>query len=239
MDSKIGVLCVLFKKKGGAGKERRAIVRRYVFLLALMLVFWCGKGFSFEHGDWQLWVTETVSGDLNDNWGVSLLEEERYGDDMSYFYQHHTDLGLTYKLDKVNKISLHMKYISLKKKGEWTDEYRPYINFVHKFTLFELKWSNKTQLEFRHQEHNKFYRFREKLTLKLPKLWNKKLSPFVSNEIFMDTETEKINRNRFSVGVKFKLIKDFSGTIYYLWQTDRKVDWKNTNVLGIKLGYKF
>ena len=215
-------------------------MKRVFFVLLVFFFFTHIKNaFSFEHGDWQLWVTESLSGNINDEWSVKLTEEERYGDDMSYFYQHHTDFGVAYKLDKSSKFSLHLKYISLKKKGEWTEEYRPYINFIHKFKLFAQSFSNKSQIEYRHKEHNEFYRFREKVKLNLPRLMNDKLSPYVSEEVFIDTESEKINRSRFSVGVKFKLVKGFSGDVYYLWQADKKIDWKNTNVLGIKIGYKF
>ncbi len=212
-------------------------MRKYLSVVLFVSLFSI-SAWAFDDGDWQVWLTENAKAKINDQWCFSLTEEERYGDDASYFYRHHTDLALISKIDKNWKASFHFRYISEKKKGEWLEEYRPYVNLTYTFPVGELKISNKVQFEYRHQEHNEFYRFRDKLKLSLPKMGI--LSPYIGEEIFIDTENEKINRNRLTVGTKISLTKKTSLDIYYLWQTDEKKDhWKDTNIVGIKISFKF
>ena len=208
------------------------------FSLIIALLLFAKSSFAFDDGDWQFWFNQTFSGKLNENWGVTFSEELRYGDDMSSFFREHSDLAVSYKISDEWFCSAHFKYIYKKKSGDWQKETRPYLNFSYKFKINEIKFKNKVQAEYRDKETNDFYRFRNQLTATFPKLFDK-YTTYISEEIFIDTEDDEINRNRLKFGIKTHLFSKLYGETYYLWQTDKKDSWVDTNIIGLKLKIKF
>ncbi len=211
-----------------------------IFTTALALFLLAGiHTYAFDDGDWQIWIGESATKTLNETWALKVSEEQRYGDCAHRFYRHHLDLGLIKKISKRLKASFHFRYISEKKRGEYLEEYRPYANLSYKWKLAGLNLTSKVQVEFRDQEHNDFYRFRKKLTLSLPKI-GASLRPYVSDEIFIDSEQESINRNRLTIGSKIRINKKWSCKVFYIWQSDKKTrHWQDTNILGLQIGFKF
>ena len=67
-----------------------------------------------------------------------------------------------------------------------------------------------------------------------------KLQPYLADEVFINFDDEGFNKNRVYFGASFKLSKNLEGNIFYLWQSSRSSgDWKDINVLGIGLKYRF
>lgn len=216
-------------------------MKRYVIFLAVVVLISLAEFFAsaFDDGDWQIWIGESATKSLDESWALKVSEEQRYGDSAHKFYRHHLDLGLIKKISKKLKVSFHFRYISEKKRGEYLEEYRPYVNLSYKWKLAGLNLTSKVQVEFRDQEHNDFYRFRKKLTLSLPKVGDS-IRPYISDEIFIDSEQESINRNRLTIGSKIRINKKWSCKVFYIWQSDKKTrHWKDTNILGLQIGFKF
>ncbi len=207
-------------------------------LCAGLFVITNKTGFGYDDGDFQFWMAESISGEVNTNWKMTLTNEERFGDDANEHYQHNTDIGFSKTIDKTWGLGLHFKYVTKKKSSGWQYEHRYYVNTSHKFLIKNLKAANKFQVEFRHKENNDFYRFRNKLTINLPKI-RESLTPYIADEVFTDTEAEKLNRNRFYLGIKNNLIDNTYGSVFYLWQRDKKPTyWKDTYILGVKISFK-
>ena len=90
------------------------------------------------------------------------------------------------------------------------------------------------------EDEKNSWRYRNKFTVKLPKITQFEIQPYIANEIFIDFKEEKLNRNRLYGGIFVKLYKDLKGEIFYLWQTSDKDDhWLDLNVIGSKLKLSF
>ncbi len=209
-----------------------------LFISLIYVAFFSNVLYAYDDGDFQFWISQSISGKINDSWSMKLTNEERFGDDAQQHYRHHSDLGISHKIDDRWKVGFHFRYITEKKSSGWQYEHRYYANATYKFLFKGFDMSNKVQAEFRHKDNNDFYRFRDKLTINLPQIGIFK--PFIADEVFTDTEEEKLNRNRLYIGIKNKINDNLYAKAYYLWQRDKKPDyWKDTNVIGISLSFKF
>jgi len=84
---------------------------------------------------------------------------------------------------------------------------------------------------------NDHLRYRNKFALKLPFNFKKiKVSPYISDEIFIASNGTGFNENRFFSGVEFDLTKYAKADFYYMLRNNRVIGtkWINANVLGLK-----
>jgi len=206
--------------------------------------FFTSPCFAADDGDFQWWSTAGVSYDINKDWKVTFEEEFRLGDDGGHLYYHHSDLGFVYK-GFADWIDLGFNYRQVFEKdnaGEWRPENRPHLNVTLKGQLFDLALSDRSRFEYRDRENKKdLWRYRNKFTVKFPlELTKFKLQPYLADEVFINFDEEGYNRNRLYSGASFKLSKNLEGNIFYLWQSSRSGgNWKDINVLGVSLKYRF
>jgi len=186
-----------------------------------------------------------LSFDINKDWKCTFQEEFRFGDDAGEFYYHHSDLGFVYKGSPA-WVELGFNYRQIfdrgDSEGEWKQENRPHLNVTLKGRLFDLDMSNRSRFEYRDREDKEdLWRYRNKFTVKLPlELTELKLKPYVADEVFIPLNDDNITRNRIYAGVSFTVLEDITGEVFYLWQSSRSDgDWKDTNVLGTRLKFRF
>jgi len=111
-----------------------------------------------------------------------------------------------------------------------------------KCQLFGLNVSDRTRFEYRDREDkDDLWRYRNKVTVKLPlELTELKLKPYLADEVFIPLNDDNITKNRIYAGVSFQLLENMTGEVFYLWQSSRTAgDWKDTNVLGTRLKFRF
>lgn len=211
--------------------------------LSIFILLFCASGFAFDENDFQYWNTESVSWKINDKYKTSFEAEFRYGDDASNFYYQHTDLGITYSgLTKWLDVGLNYRLILEEKKTIFRYENVPHLNATLKGEVFDFAVSNRSRIEYKEREEAEdYWRYRNKTTLKLPlKLTKLEIQPYVADEIFYDFNVESLNRNRLYSGIGFKVLKNLSAEIYYLWQSSKSNDnWSDTHALGTKLKLSF
>lgn len=201
-------------------------------------------GFAYDDGDWQYWNTEGIKGDLTEKLGASLDVDFRWGDNASEYYYQATQLGLGYEVCDWFEIGpAYRETFTLdtktKTEDDWFSEHRPMLNGTIKWKWADWKFSDRARIEYRMFDIDKddVWRFRNQITLKSPWKWTGLgINPYISDEIFIQEDSDGINRNRVFVGVSLKLFEHVQGEVYYLWQTDDTGDeWKDTNVIGTKL----
>lgn len=209
-------------------------------------VFWglfmAVTAFAYGDGDWQLWITGDMEGKPSEKWKVKVEEEFRYGSNLKEFYYQHTDCGLTRKLTDWFNLGLNYRQIYEKKEGVWQQENRPHINGTFKWKWLDFEFEDRNRFEYRIREGKKSsWRYRNRLALGFPvKLTKLDIQPYLADEIFVDFDEGELNRNRFYVGFKAKLIKYLKADIFYLHQMSKKSgDWTQYNVIGAKLKAEF
>ena len=214
----------------------------YLVSIGLFLLQLTGDIFAYDDGDWQYWNTESIEGNISDRWKIKLEEEFRFGDSAGEFYYQHSDLGLNYKYSKWFKLGLNYRQIYGKKKGDWEEENRPHINGTVEWTWADFTFTDNNRLEYRVREDKDDYlRYRNKLTVKIPFKWTKfDIQPYVADEVFMDFDEGRFNRNRLYIGAGGKLTKHLKADVFYLWQSSKSGNrWVDYNVIGTKLKIVF
>lgn len=212
-----------------------------VALAGLLIPF--AACFAFDGGDFQYWNTENVSFKLKDDWKVKVEEEFRFGDGAGDFYYQHSDVGVTYSgIAEWLQAGISYRLVFEENDGEWEYENRPHFNATLKHKAEGFTFSDRSRLEWRMPENSYTkWRYRNKLTLGHPLEFNEfKFTPYISDEIFVDFDKGKLDRNRLYSGIDFKITKYLKLDVFYLWQFSKKSHhWESYNVLGTKLKAAF
>jgi len=200
------------------------------------------SAFAQDDGDWQLWVQESLGGNLSEKWVVEGKEEFRFGKDMRELHSNRTGIGIAYIF--TDRISLSLNYTQIYdlKNGAWREENRTHTNLQFKWKAIGLTFEDRNRMEYRvRDDTEKSWRYRNKLTIALDVKWTKiQLQPFAADEVFVDFKEDELNRNRFYVGVKAKLMKHLKTSLHYLWQSSKKgEDWVDFNIVGIDMKFAF
>jgi len=214
-------------------------------VLALSFVLICASlAFAYDDGDFQVWQTNKASWKINDDWKICFEDEMWWGDNASDFYYHHMDAGINYSgLAKWLEVGFNYRGIYLQSNNTWSYEHRPHLNVTLKTDIKDFSIFNRSRFEFRigEQMEDKF-RYRNKTTVRFPWKWTRfKIRPYVEDEVFIESESVELSRNRIYAGVTFNIIGPLGGELFYMIQSSKSSssDWNGTNVLGIKTSLSF
>lgn len=202
-----------------------------------------------EDGDLQYWNTEAIEGKINDKWKAYMEAEFRWGDDASEFFYQHTHLEIGYAVNDWLSIAPAYRQVWELEDAEadlWAAEYRPMVNITLKHKWNDWEFSDRNRFEFRFFDvDDDRFRYRNKLTVKSPWKWTAlHINPFVADELFFEEDSDNgFNRNRLDIGVNLDFgdyVAHLTGNIFYRWQTtDRGEEWRDLNIIGTQLKFKF
>ena len=198
---------------------------------------------AFDEGDFQLWDTTEFSFDLNKDWEFTFEEELRFQDEGSRLYYHHSELGFVYSgfADWVEFGLNYRQVTSRNSDDDWVTENRPHVNVTLMTELAGLYFEDRSRLEFRDRnEKDDIWRYRNKFSVKFPKLAILQMQPYIADEVFINLNQDGYNNNRLYVGSSFELVKNIKADIFYMWQSTRSNGGrKDINVLGFNLKFAF
>lgn len=213
-----------------------------IMLVALLLVglFSVNKP-AWAGNNWEYWSHYEVVGSINDNLDFKVKPEVRYNDNFSNHYYTHFDVGLDWKVKDWFILSPYYRHVNEKKNNDWKVEYRPHLNAIFKWKLLKaLSFSDRNRLEHCIKEDKDVFRYRNKLTVKLPKFTRFKVQPYVAEEFYYDFDANELNKNRVYAGIDFKIVKNLKAGLYYILGSCKKEgDWIDNNILGTALKYNF
>jgi hypothetical protein len=218
-------------------------VCKTLFICTAVVLIMAMNSFAYDDGDFQYWNNENVTWEINKEWKAKLEEEFRFGDDASDFYYQHTDLGFTYSgfVEWVD-VGLNYRGIFEEKSKDWKYENRPHLNLKLKTSLGDVKVSNNNRFEFRIRQSNEDkMRYRNKSTVKPPIKFSRfEIQPYLTDEIFLDTDSVEMTRNRLYIGFNGKVWKNFKADIFYVLESNKSSDnWADVNVFGTKISLSF
>jgi hypothetical protein len=219
----------------------RRLFTSTILFLAAVVAPGGSKIFAYDNGDWQYWNRESVEGNISKDLKANIDVEFRFGDDMSELYHQYSELGLSYRLCEWFDLGLNYRQVYEKKGETWGQENRPHINATFKWGWWNLKFEDRGRLEYRIREgKDDIFRYRNKLTLKLPKVSRFKIQPYLAEEPFYDFDAQEVNKNRLYTGAGFAVIKNLKADFYYMFEGNKKNDkWTNINVLGTNFKCSF
>lgn len=214
----------------------RTILYTVLLLVGLLVISnltWAEKDTEYRSG-------YEISGSITDDLAFKVKPEFRYNNDASTHHYSHFDIGLDWKVNKWFTLSPYYQYVNEEKNDTWGVEYRPHLDGTFSFKLFDWSLSDRNKMEYRIKEDAEFFRYANKLTIKTPKFTELELQPYVADEFFYDFNVDDWNKNTAFVGVDFKLIENFSGSVYYFVESNKKADvWTEVSGIGTTLKYSF
>ena len=153
------------------------------------------------------------------------LNQNYYQLAAKYKFNKHFNTSFAYRLKNMNE-----EYGSIIKHRFHND-----LTLKKKFDDISLYLRFRTQYQVSYVEDNEFYeRIRFKTSYKI----NKKINTYISDEFYIDVNTPLYDKNRFTLGLEYKINKDFDIEIKYIRNLQLNVDNPDImNVLGIGLSY--
>lgn len=212
----------------------RRLFTSTILFLAAVVALGGSEIFAYDNGDWQHWNRESVEGNISKNLKAKLDVEFRFGDNCSELYHQYSEMGLSYRCSGWFDLGLNYRQIYEKKGDAWRQENRPHLNATFKWSWLNLKFEDRSRLEYRIREgKDNIFRYRNKLTVKLPKLTEFKIEPYIAGEPFYDFDANEVNKNRLYAGMSFTAVKNLKADIYYMFEGNKMNDsWTNINILG-------
>ncbi|MCX5668778.1 MAG: DUF2490 domain-containing protein [Candidatus Omnitrophica bacterium] len=209
-------------------------------ILSLLPIF---KLYAYDDGDFQVWNTESEELKIGEDSKVVLEQEFRWGGSAKEFYYQHYDVGFFYNLQKYLNVGGGYRYVLSKSGDKFLVENEPYVAATLLWDIAGFKFDDRSRLEYNHFDYkDDTWRYRNKFTVKAPWKFTKlEIQPYLSDEIFiLFDDSQRLNTNRFSVGLGMTITKNLKGEIYYMLQdTKNSGKWTDINVLGTKLKLSF
>ena len=165
-----------------------------------------------------------------------------WGVDSRDMYYYHTDVGAARTLNEQWSVGLYYRSVQFQQNNAWSHEDRPHLDFVLRNKWADLSVQNRARFEYRmRQDMDDFMRYRHRLQLQHPlQVAGCALTPYVSEELFIDTDQGDFNEFRTAAGLKKKLGPSFEADLYYMWQTvDKSRQWQDTHIAGAMGGFTF
>jgi hypothetical protein len=218
-------------------------VLKLSIIIVVFSLFSIVKLYAYDDGDFQVWNTETEELKINSDAKIALEQEFRWGGSAKELYYQHYDLGFFYNLQKYLNVGAGYRHVLSKSRGKFLIENEPYVTATLLWDLGGFKFDDRSRLEYNHFDYkDDTGRYRNKFTVKAPwKFTALEIQPYLSDEIFiLFDDSQKLNTNRFSVGLGMTITKNLKGEIYYMLQDTKNFGkWTDINVLGTKLKLSF
>ena len=198
----------------------------------------CHEARAYDNGDFQIWNTDVEDIKIYKNVKYSMEQEYRFGEDATELYYQHYDFGFVYGFDKRLDLGFFYRLVFERYKKKWREEDMPNVNATIKLDFWKFKFDDRNRIEFRHFRYqDDSIRYRNKFALRYPVDFKKmKISPYLSDEVFITSTGAGFNENRFCPGVEFELTKNAKADFYYMLKENRVrgSKWTWVNALGIR-----
>jgi hypothetical protein len=209
-------------------------------ILPVLLCLLVSIQLARAESNWEYWTSYGFTDSVSDNVTIKVAPELRYKGDFSDHYYTHIDMGLDWKINDWLVLGPYYRHVEEKKDGQWNVEYRPHFNVTLKANLLGLDISDRSRLEYRIKDDEDFFRYRNKLTLKLEKMTSLEIQPYIAEEPFYDFDANEVNKNRVYAGFGFTIFNKLKADINYILENRKKANhWTDVNVLALSLKYSF
>ena len=222
---------------------RRLEIRKLSVIIVVFSLFLIVKLYAYDTKDFQVWNTEVEELKINPDAKIAFEQEFRWGGSAKELYYQHYDVGFFYNLQKYLNVGGGYRHVLSRSQGKFLIENEPYLSATLFWDLIGFKFDDRSRLEYNHFDYkDDTWRYRNKFTLKAPwKFTALEIQPYLSDEIFiLFDDSQRLNTNRFSVGLGMTITENLKGEIYYMLQdTKNSGKWTGINVLGTKLKLSF
>jgi hypothetical protein len=191
-------------------------------------------------GDFQLWPEVAVEAPIGRDFNASLQHESRFVEDVHRYGLHNYDLGVEWSANERLALSLHFLQEFERSGDRFLPESRPYADAVVHHPAGGLDLSSRTRVEARLLRHRPdLVRLRERVQVVFPwSLWPDGPRPYVSEEVFFETNGRWLDQNRATFGFTARR-GALQAKLYGMIVSQKREHWENTTVLGLGLTWSF
>ncbi len=217
------------------------LLRLLVLMTAGLFLFHSAWASTADDEDMGFWLLTDLE-HKTDHWTFRAGEDMRFRENMGIYY-YDTHIGAGRSLTKY--LTLGAEYLQVRqtrtsgRKDVWYWEERPRIYATLSEKFHDFKFENRHMLEFRFKESAEdTVRYRPQLAVTAPwKVTRFELQPYTSGELFLETTRNGLTEIRLIAGLKFRLWKNLSGSLYYMREPmkNSQAKWKDLNILGTSL----
>lgn len=210
------------------------------FLLFSISVFFCA---SAQVNDAGLWLSLNAEKKITPDMSASLSQEFRLNENMAELGTFHTDAGITYKLNKIIRVSFNYRFTNKRNLDDsYSKRHRYYFDITARKKIKPLVLSFRTRFQSQFADmycspEGKIpeYYSRNKLLLKfdldkkcMPYLYTEFYSPLFSGEGFY------IDNVRYCAGIEYQFNRENGMDVYYMLQQEYNVnDPRRDFVIGV------
>lgn len=226
-----------------SGKWFNQMKRLLIFTacLSAILLGASGTSFALNEREAQARVGVNIAIELDERVSLILDEEFRRGDDQSEYYLH-SEIGVRYAVFDWFDLDVFYRFIGDRESGSWVLEFRPRADAIFKYFWKHFGISDRNRFDYRVRADYKSYgRYRNMLKLLFPfEARGYPFHPYVADEVFVDLNGGRFERNRVYGGLDFMFSKHVGMDVYYFWQYEKLYPGsQKTHVGGLKVKLKF
>jgi hypothetical protein len=196
-----------------------------------------GAGQEASAGDdFQFWSEAGVEVPVREHVRAALRSEARLLEDASRLRLYNGDLALARLLSEHAAIALGFTRERARSDGRSLLEDRPRVDLMLRAQLLGVELSSRQRLEARFLEARRdLWRYRHRLEAVAPlALWRAGPRPFLSEEIFVESDGRGFDHNRVQAGLR-AAIRGLHLTAYCMLVSSDREGWEHAHALGFGL----
>lgn len=221
-------------------------LRRYLFLL--LLVLFSAASFS-QVNDAGLWLSLNAEKKITPDFSATLSEEFRFNENITELGTFFTDAGLTYKINKVIRISGNYRFTNKRRLDDsYSKRHRYYFDLSMRKKLSSVIFILRTRFQSQYAD---VYSSaggtvpsnysRNKLSFRFD--LDKKYSPYISTELFTPlnkSDAFYIDKARYCAGIVYDINRMHAIDVFYMIQQQyNTVDPQRDFIIGIGYNFRF
>jgi len=195
-----------------------------------------------QTSDAELWTGAGISKNITKKVSLNFEEQVRINENISSVKNFFSEIGLAFRLNKYLKFSGNYRFKNVQRlDGTYriTNRFHGDIRIRYKAKPIIALYRARIQMETgqRNNGPRTDYYDRNKLTLKLD--LDKKFSPYVSSEVYLNITGKQFDKVRYTLGFDLDLNKRNEVSIFYRIQREFNVNNpKYSYIIGLSYFYK-
>jgi len=187
----------------------------------------------------ELWVVGGIRHPAGKDQRLDWTYSNKWSEDARGHYEVYLDGSLTRMLNKQWSVVASLRQQREKSAALiWRDEVRPAVAAIYSRTLpkgWRLAVRQRFEYRILDRGRDDFWRSRSRVVLTAP-AWENGWQPYVSEEVFHDHGTGRINQNRLFLGLQGPLVEKWNATVHAGWRSNlRAAGWRHTPVVNLAI----
>jgi hypothetical protein len=187
----------------------------------------------------ELWVVGGIRHPAGKDQRLDWTYSNKWSEDARGHYETYLDASLTRTLDPRWALTTSLRFQREKSSAlVWRDEIRPAVAATYTHRLpGNWRVAVRQRFEYRILDHGRddFWRSRSRVVLTAP-AWENGWQPYVSEEVFHDHGTGRINQNRLFLGLQGPLAEKWNAAVHAGWRSNlRAAGWRHTPVVNLAI----